>query len=300
MKQQTTTTLLLTALTLLVLSASVVSAYRNEVIRDVELRRSAWGSVITEPLPHTYVDFASMPANFNWGDKDGKNYLSPTRNQHIPTYCGSCWAMGSTSAIADRINILSGNKWPGAYLSVQNVIDCGKAGSCNGGDDIPVYHYMHTQGAVSETCNNYQAKNQECTSFNYCGTCSPSGSCFPTTPAVHYRVGDYGPVIGVEAMQAEIFARGPISCGIEATTQLEALKKDYVYQQYIADPRINHIVSVVGWGQETNGTKYWVVRNSWGTAWGGDRGFFKLALGKPDYNLGIETECAFGVPLNFE
>jgi cathepsin X len=270
---------------------------RNEVIRDWALRNSSRGQHITEPPPHTYIKITDLPDNWDWRNISGQNFLSTTRNQHIPQYCGSCWAHGSTSAIADRINILRKGAWPSAYISVQNVIDCGGAGSCYGGDDIPVYQYGHDTGLVDETCNNYQAKNQDCSTFNACGSCKPDGSCYAIKTEVRYKIGDYGSLPpGPAAMQAEIYKRGPISCGIDATAGLESYAGG-IYSEYNTNPEINHIISVVGWGAASNGTKFWIVRNSWGQPWG-ESGFFRIVLGQPNYNLAIETQCGFGVPTN--
>ncbi len=42
---------------------------------------------------------------------------------------------------------------------------------------------------------------------------------------------------------------------------------------------VNHAMTIVGYGTNSNGDDYWIVRNSWGSGWG-DNGHILTARNK--------------------
>ena len=252
-----------------------------------------------------------MPKEFNWCNKDGVNYCTRSRNQHIPQYCGSCWAHGSVSALGDRIKIARGAKGIDIDLSVQHVLNCGNVGSCHGGSVIGTYQWIskattRTGSGISyETSNPYLACSSEsrqgicphadwsCSAINVARTCStfpPRGECSPLMSYPNATVREYGSVSGASKMQAEIYNRGPIACGIDASPILN-------YTTGIATDEgdmVDHVVSVTGWGNDASKGSYWIVRNSWGEYWG-EMGYIRVQFGK----LKLEEQCAWAVPSDF-
>lgn len=58
-------------------------------------------------------------------------------------------------------------------------------------------------------------------------------------------------------MKKEIFLRGPISCGIYSTPAFHDYKTGIYFEKDY--PSIsNHIISVVGWGKNSDGVEYWI------------------------------------------
>ena len=120
------------------------------------------------------TSLTALPDNWDWRSVGGLNYLSWNKNQHIPIYCGSCWAQGTTSALSDRFNIFYYSRHITPHsLSVQTVINCQAGGDCNGGEPDDVLAYAFTNGIPSSSCMQYEATNlgHMCGPIDICRDC---------------------------------------------------------------------------------------------------------------------------------
>ena len=99
---------------------------------------------VLSETPDVYVSSKELPESFTWSNVSGHNFLSKSLNQHIPQYCGSCWAHGSISSLGDRIKIARKATGDDINLSIQFILNCGTeiAGSCHGGYHTSTYEFI--------------------------------------------------------------------------------------------------------------------------------------------------------------
>jgi len=156
-------------------------------------------------------------------------------------------------------------------LSEQQLVDCADAydnHGCSGGLPSHAFEYVaSTPGISTEAQYPYLAVN---------GTCyynSTMASVAVVGGSVNITVGDEN-----ELLKA-VFLNGPVSIAYEVVSDFRDYKTG-VYHSTICNNTaddVNHAVLAVGFGHQ-DGMDYWIVKNSWGTAWG-DNGFFKIQRG---------------------
>lgn len=144
------------------IAAGAAEGHINELkLRDQKLI----GEVVKSPQPHTYIKAEDLPESL---DYRAQGLMTTDLNQHIPVYCGSCWAHAAFSSLADRIKIGSKGMDRDIIPSVQALINCGNAGDCGGGDSNAANAWVYYHGMPDVTCQQYQAKNMECSDINTC------------------------------------------------------------------------------------------------------------------------------------
>ncbi|XP_078123881.1 cathepsin K-like isoform X2 [Sander vitreus] len=207
------------------------------------------------------VSGLSMPQSVDWR-KNG--LVSPVQNQGL---CGSCWAFSSLGALEGQMKKRTGVLVP---LSPQNLVDCstndGNHG-CRGGYISKSFSYIiRNRGVDSESFYPYEHQDGKCR-YSVKGK---TGYCS------NYHILPRG---DEKTLQAAVASEGPVAVAVNAMLQSFHLYRGGVYSVPNCNPKFtNHAVLVVGYGTD-RGQDFWLVKNSWGTAWG-EGGFIRIARNK--------------------
>uniref|UniRef100_A0A667XI81 Cathepsin S, ortholog 1 n=1 Tax=Myripristis murdjan TaxID=586833 RepID=A0A667XI81_9TELE len=207
------------------------------------------------------VSDASIPSSVDWRQK---GMVSPVQNQG---FCGSCWAFSAVGALEGQMKKKTGSLVP---LSPQNLVDCstndGNHG-CRGGYISKAFTYIIRNGGIdSAHFYPYEYRQGKCrySSKGKAGYCSG----FKVLPR-----GDE------KTLQQAVGTVGPVAAAINAMLPSFHHYRGGLYNAPGCNPRlINHAVLIVGYGTD-RGEDFWLVKNSWGTAWG-EAGYLRLARNK--------------------
>jgi len=268
------------ALALSSTSFAVTPIYEGEISL-----KGNFDDVVKTKLPQDYIKTEDLPISWDW-----KHLQTTDLNQHIPVYCGSCWAHATVSTMADRIKIATNGTHRDVIPSIQVILNCGTAGSCGGGDVHAAFRWIYMNTIPDVTCQQYLATDGTCTPIETCKNCDHDGTCYAVEKYPAYSISEYGRVIGDENIQKEIMARGPVACYIDANCLSDYTGGVEMYDT--CKPYLfNHAIQLSGWGVDENGVDYWIGRNSWGTYWG-ESGFFRIVRGGAYDPIG----CYWAVP----
>lgn len=229
-----------------------------------------------------------LPPQVDW--RNTPNVVSSVKDQG---HCGSCWAFSATETLESHIALASGLLYD---LSPQQIAmcspnpdSCGGTGGCQGATTELGFEYIAEVGVVEEYqigYSAYQGADSAC-AFNK----------LKTTPVASIQGYTKLAENSYEALMNAVAQVGPVAVVVDAS-EWHSYSSGIFNGCNQQNPDLNHGVVVVGYGEETSGAKYWIVRNSWSPAYG-EQGYIRVARSDQDAEVcGLDITPLDGTACN--
>merc|ERR1712029_911177 len=214
------------------------------------------------------LSYMAAPSSYDWRDHGA---VTPVKNQ------GQCGSSGLSLPPAPWRAPLP---FPLVTWSPsqQNLMDCdSNNNACNGGNPYMALEYILQNGGIdTEADYPYQMARGYCKYSN--------SNSYAITGAKRVASGS-------ESDLKRAVSMVPTSVAIDASHYSFQLYQGGVYDEpSCSSYRLDHGVLAVGYGTES-GKDYWIVKNSWGGAWG-EAGYIKMSRGKRN-QCGIATMACY-------
>jgi C1A family cysteine protease len=222
----------------------------------------------TDLITFPESDVPAEPSNdVDWRSKGA---VTPVKNQG---QCGSCWAFSAVGMVEGWSAVTSGTLH---NLSEQQLVDCaGSYGNqgCNGGWHDKAVDYLSTSGgSCAQADYPYTARG---------GVCKKT--CKPVVVPKKSQMGTS------ESALSTAIERWPVGVAVDASGGFQSYHSGVFTGP--CGTQLNHAILAVGY--KSSPSKYWIVKNSWGTTWGAG-GYIHMAQGR---NLcGINQHTAWVSP----